>query len=520
MKLAYDILDDPSSPFDAIIWSSSKTTALSQNDIIEIDNAINDSLGLLNFIDEQPDAAEGKPVDNILEYLNIFNILLVFDNLETVLDNTIRNFIARIRSSSKVLITSRIGLGELETRYQLDPLTEKESIKLTRATAKSRRMTSLAQATQAQLAKYSKQMYGNPAFIKWFVSAVQSGKRPEHIIARPQRFLEFCMSNVVEYLGNDATALMEVFLIYPGAHTPPVLAHLADLTSERLQQPLQQLLTTNVLKLRILNLNDRTVAAYEMADLPRAYLIKTYTPSADRAKVVIGRRRELVDAQELFGSERANRYVIQTITLRSRDDAVAARLLTRSLRASAKADWEKASKLVEQAKGLAPDFYEAYRVEAFVTALVENYAHAQQCYLLALDLEPGSAPLRYWYGGFLLRYMDDAEGAEEQLRMAHKLDSGSPEVLKELSSSLTYQHKYRDAERCTKQILENKTNTTKTLRIAYDGLVQICVRGAQFALFNRDYENAFKCVNELTKLVKNIPVRTVDRKIVCQSRKF
>ena len=520
VKLAYDILDDPSSPFDAIIWSSSKTTALSQNDVIEIDNAIRDSIGLFNYIDEQLDPSVGNPVDNIVDYINTFNILLILDNLETVLDDKIRNFIARIRSNSKVLITSRIGLGELETRYQLDPLTDKESVTLLRATAKSRRMTSLANASQKQLAEYCNQMYGNPAFIKWFVSAVQSGKRPEKIIARPDHILQFCMSNVIEYLSADAKALMEIFLIYPGSHTPPVLAHLADLSSEVLQRPLQQLLTTNVLKLRIVNSEDRAIASYEIADLPRAYLIKEYKPSPDRAKIIIKRRRELVQAQELYSSDKANRYVLQTITLRSRDDAVAARLLTRGLRATAKSDWEDAKKNIEQAQGLAPDFYETYRVEAFLNALMGNYPRAQQCYLLALDLEPRSAPLRYWYGGFLLRYMDDTEGAEDQLRIAHELDDTSLEVLNELSRSLTYQHKYEEAEQFSLLVLRGKKRTTKAARIAYDGLVQICSRSAQFALSNRDYEAALHCAAKLKELVESIPEQIIDQKVLSSAERI
>ena len=519
VKLAYDILDDQDNPFDAIIWSSSKTTSLTENDVVEIDGAIKDSVGLFNIIDEQFNSSEIDPTENILDYLNVFKILLILDNLETVLDNKIRNFISKIRSSSKVLITSRIGLGELETRYQLDPLTTKDSIKLLRTTAKSRRMFSLANAKQSELAKYCGRMYGNPAFIKWFVSAVQSGRRPETVIAKPDKFLDFCMSNVIDYLDEGAKSLVEIFLIYPGTHSPPVLAHLADLSSDELQFPLQQLLITNILQLSIINVDDRAIASYEIADLPRAYLVKNYKPTPERAKAVIQRKVELINAQERFGSEKSNKYVLQTIALRSRDDAVAARYLSSALSATYKGKWEQAQHDTDQAKGLAPDFFEVYRVEGFIHGQCGNYPQAQQCYLTAIELESRSAPLRYWYAGFLLRHMNDAEGAEKELRTAHNIDGDSCEILNELSRSLTYQHKYAEAEECTINILSKDGNSTKTLRIAYDGLVQIYTRGAQFELGNKDYSAALDNVKKLVGVIKKMPRDIVDQKIVSSIEK-
>ena len=519
VKLAYDVLDDQDNPFDAIIWSSSKTTSLTENDVVEIDGAIKDSIGLFQYIDKQLNSSRDNPIDNILEYMNAFNILLILDNLETILDTRIRNFISQIRSSSKVLITSRVGLGELETRYQLDPLSKTEAVRLLRATAQSRRMNWLANAKTSELAKYCERMYGNPAFIKWFVSAVQSGKRPESVIARPDKFLDFCMSNVVEHLTKEAKDLIEVFLIYPGSHSPPVLAHLADLSSENLQRPLQKLLATNVLKLAIKKVDGITVSSYEICDLPRAYLVKNYRPSPERAKMVIQRKGELINAQQRFSSEKSNKYVLQTISLRSRDDAVAARHLANALGCTSRGEWDGAQQAVEQARGLAPDYFEVYRVEGFICSLSGNFPQAQQSYSVAVELEPRSAPVRYWYAGFLLRHMNDAEAAEKELRVAHGLDRESSEILNELSRSLTYQYKYSEAEEYSREIVARENNTTKTLRIAYDGLAQIYSRRAQFELSNNNYGEALESVKKSARLTDSIPSEIIDRKIVTSIEK-
>ena len=519
VKLAYDVLDDKENPFDAIIWSSSKTTSLTENDIIEIDGAIKDSIGLFRYIDDQLDASQGDPAENVLDYMNTFNILLILDNLETILDNEVRNFISGISSGSKVLITSRIGLGELERRYQLGPLDNKESIKLLRATAQSRGMNSLANAKGNELSRYCRRMYGNPAFIKWFVSAVQSGRRPESIVARPDKFLDFCMANVIEHLDEEARDLMEVFLIYPGSHSPSVLAYLANLSSEKLQPPLQKLLTTNVLKLSIKTVDGIALTSYEIADLPRAYLVKTFRPSPERAQAVIQRKGELIDAQERFSSDESNKYVLQTISLRSRDDAVAAKHLTSALKHTARGELEFAQREVEQARGMAPDYFEVYRVEGFVSGQAGNYPQAQQSYSTAVELAGRSAPVRYWYGGFLLRYMNDAEAAEKQFRVAHDLDPVSSEILNELSRSLTYRHQYSEAEDYSLMILSREKNTTKTLRIAYDGLAQIYARRTQFELSNKNYSASLESVKQLARLTDKIPTEIVDQKILTSIEK-
>ena len=47
LKVAYDLLDLPSSPFESIVWTTSKTKQLTAQEILKIESAISDSLGLL-----------------------------------------------------------------------------------------------------------------------------------------------------------------------------------------------------------------------------------------------------------------------------------------------------------------------------------------------------------------------------------------------------------------------------------------------------------------------------------------
>ncbi len=217
LKVAYDILDLPASPFDAIVWTSAKTRQLSARHIVEIDNAIHDSLGMIRAISNQLIGQENpEPMEEILTYLREFKILLILDNLETVIDKRIYTFMENLPSGSKILITSRIGLGAFEAPVKLTPLDNQEANHLLQSLSQIRGVTALSKLNHKKLGVYCRRMRNNPGYIKWFVSAVQAGQRPEDILENPDVFLDFCMSNVYHYLGDNSKLVLMSMQALPG----------------------------------------------------------------------------------------------------------------------------------------------------------------------------------------------------------------------------------------------------------------------------------------------------------------
>jgi LuxR family transcriptional regulator, glucitol operon activator len=89
LKAAYDILDLPDCPFSAIVWTSSKTAQITPHEIIKIEGAICDSLNFFQNLASKlvgRNVQDGDPFAEVLNYLKDFKILLILDNLETVLD--------------------------------------------------------------------------------------------------------------------------------------------------------------------------------------------------------------------------------------------------------------------------------------------------------------------------------------------------------------------------------------------------------------------------------------------------
>jgi LuxR family glucitol operon transcriptional activator len=138
LKCAYDILDSDEIKFDCIVWSSAKTTTVTASEIRKIKNAITDSIGLFKTVSSELNSTdENADVISVLNYLNEFRILIILDNLETIVDSRVIQFFENLPSNVKILTTSRIGLGEFERRMKLEPMTLQESTKLLRSLAKT-----------------------------------------------------------------------------------------------------------------------------------------------------------------------------------------------------------------------------------------------------------------------------------------------------------------------------------------------------------------------------------------------
>lgn len=208
LKVAYDIVDmSDNCPFELIIWTSAKTTMLTSKGIEDIFTTITDYTGLISEISDS--IGTENRLDEILEYVTYFKTLLIIDNLETIQSQEVRDFIREVQTKCHILITSRIGLGELEYPRKLNGLSETESAKLIREIARIRNSETLLKLPQSTLVDISSKLYFNPLAIKWFVSTVESGIPPHEVINNKENLLDFCLTNVYEKLSHGAISILK-----------------------------------------------------------------------------------------------------------------------------------------------------------------------------------------------------------------------------------------------------------------------------------------------------------------------
>ena len=514
LRVAYDILDDQKNPFDAIIWTTSKTTQLTSKNIIEIDNAIRDSLGVFEAVSyDLIGLKSSDPVDEIISYLEEFDVLLVLDNLETVLDDRIRNFLERIPAGTKILITSRIGLGAFEYPIKLAPMKEMEAVELLRSLSRMRSVDILTSLDPKKLSKYVRRMSCNPGYIKWFVSAVQSGQAPEKVLSQPEIFLEFCMSNVYKYLSELSKSVLVTMQGVPGHQSVAELSFLyGDIEPLKLQEALQELLATNMVHMNSIPRGSSFESKYSITELAKAYLDKHHPLTQDQAKLLVSRRKELASAREEIQSELVNNpYSFYAIKTRSKSDSIVAKYLFGALKNIKRMNFQEANDQIDRARALAPEYFEVHRVEAYLRAREGNIPAAREAYEAAIELAPDSAPLRYWYGGFLLRYLDDPEAALEQFDLAAELTGPCYQIDLERARANLYILQFDSARSLLDHLLNSAELPEWACRKVYDLHLQYFQRVADHQAAHRDFIASMEMLEKLLNQYQKCPINLLDK---------
>ena len=116
-------------PFDAIVWVSAKEEQLSDTGIEPLEPSLRSYEDVLTAVlDTYGWASSDGTLETKEHEVEIIltagrkGVLLVVDNLETIRDAQVREFLKDCPPPSKVLITSRIGLGEVERRVSIKEL--------------------------------------------------------------------------------------------------------------------------------------------------------------------------------------------------------------------------------------------------------------------------------------------------------------------------------------------------------------------------------------------------------------
>ena len=517
IKVAYELLDDERSPFEATIWSTSKTTQLTARDILNIEGAISSSLGLMEDIASElgGSGSESEAMDEVLEYLAQFKILLIMDNLETVLDDRIRSFLTRLPVGSKILITSRIGLGSFEHPVRLPKLSAEQAVQMIRALAHVRGVGDLLRMDNAKVATYCQRMDNNPLWIKWFVSGVQAGVRPGDLLANPDRFLEFSMSNVYEYLSARSREVLQAMQVVPGKKSQPELAYITGLNVDELQSAVAELSATNMVVMASTSTGSSFETHYELAELPRTYLAKRHPVDQRVYTELTAKHRELqAQGQDLREAQRLNPYLVRSLDLRSAGNLVVAKHLLDALSAASDNNFARAEEELATARRLAPEWYEVHRVEALVKAREGNATGAQEAFEGAIDLEPESAPLRLRYGMFKLDFLNDAAAATEELQRAREIDPNSLDVRLELVRAYQRDVDFESARVHLNHLLDNQSRLPRArLSMLWDLELQQWMRLARRLSMEGKHERAARALQSLRRAYYRVPHTLRDAKI-------
>lgn len=447
LKVAYDLLDDQKSPFDAIVWASAKATTLTDREIQNIGNAIQDSLGLFEAAAQElagSSASAADPMEELLEYLEQFRVLLILDNLETVTDLRLREFLLDLPLGSKVLLTSRIGLG-IENPVKLDPLSVEESKRLLRSLASMRGIDVLREMNEDTLTRLVGKLRGHPLYIKWLVSGVQAGRRPADLVNDNSLLLDFCMSNVWDKLSQSARNLLQTMQIAHGPRNLAELAYLTDSSADKIQSAVLELMTTNFATMRHAAERDLD-GSFETGEFASQYLARHQPPSTGFRSQVASRLRELEDlGRDLIDESRLDPYDPFTIDVRERSDVPTARLLHAAVREVKAGNYDLALDHCGEALTLSPAYGEVWRIQGLSHYYRQDLTSAAGDFQRALEFADKSAVMAFHVANFFADGAGDLERALRVLNDALRLHSRNPVLLYLLADISFRMGSFRDA---------------------------------------------------------------------------
>jgi LuxR family glucitol operon transcriptional activator len=505
LRCLYDVLElsesSDVSHFDMLIWVTLKANRLTPSGVVQLRDAIVTSLGMYQTLANTLGANSTGTIEEVLEeiavYMEEFNVLLCIDNLETIDKHNVRRFLAEIPHGSKVLITTRVGLGEIEYRYKLDSLDSKASIDLIRKLARLLNIETLKKKNNDSLKDLSRRLHNNPLLIKWYVLGLGAGKSREDLLNKQalsyKEALKFCFENLYDGLTEIELEIIQTIECLRNTVSAVELRFILGEREElEIAEALHCLNNSSMLKSEVATSSqDDGIRKYTLTDIASDYLAAVKPIGEVMYSKVRLKNRELKKHLELNLTAH-NRYHldVSSIHASNKDEKICAVYLKQALDIARKEEGTSASlDLVKKAKSMMPDFSECYRINAFLLKGIPHKAEAE--YEAAIEYNPKSIIAYYAYSQFLFQD-DDYEGALTQIDFAIAICPDDEALLSFKALILTRSGDYPVAIDLYERILPSqKENAHRKFRVStYQQVISSYIRYTERLIDDLDISEA------------------------------
>lgn len=468
LDVAYHLVDDPSQPFEAILWTSLKQERLTASGIQEISNAARDIMGAVQPLGRALDTGFQGSLDELADALKDLNVLIVFDNLETVGGLDFSQVYETLPESTIYLVTSRIGVGQYERRYALPPLSERDSLRLFNDFVRARRVQALTRLASETRAEVVKRLRNSPLAIRWFVLAVEAGRDPLTLIRNQEELLQFCVRSVYDSLSLHARDVLAALSVLARPVSSDELVVLLDKSTDEVNIGLQELIRGSLIRRDASGIPGDIVLRVRLTETATQFLSKLVTFDRDLAALISASEAEYRKNEERRLADIAGKS-LAPIVVRTcgPEDVPTAQILKKALQASSGGDYEGAFLHIETARRLNPELWEVDRVEGFIRAANGEYAAASACYETAYrkaDKE-GRAVVAHFYAGHLARNMKEITPAIEYEREAHAF-LANDETAIALGNYVVWSRKFEEGIRIIEPATKSPTGRIKLIAIS------------------------------------------------------
>ena len=506
LQTLYGLIASKDHNFDAIIWVSAKSSKLTGAEIERIETHISSSLSIF---DEVAGLFEGKteqPFERVLQLMEDNKVLLVIDNLETIIDNEIIKFAEEIPGESKLVLTSRIPLGP-DLSVHVPPFSSNEALAFLRILISAYGVNALKTLKDDRLTHFASRLHNKPLLLKWFVMGVLSGLNPDKIVANPEVALRFCLENVFDALTAEAKNHVATIALLPRAVSLAMLQHVTEETIQSLESSLAELMRFGIVE----QVQDKYETVYQIRPLARSYLVRVLKETSGKSEDYLRRFRQI---EGIYQNERRedshNRYNPTRYTVRSKSEALAVKKLKAAINLGRQNDLVEAFRKIEELKISHPNYFEVYRVEAYISTLNGDNFRAQDAYLSAIEIDETQPQIRWMYGSFLLNKFGDHEGALDQFKKTIELDQSSVPGNMDAARVLMYLLDFESAQGFLTAAVNSNVDTGKQMQILLDLQFQLFCRQIKNFESGRDQDRIKEVVQNLTAFLDGCEVSRID----------
>lgn len=362
--------------FDAIVWISAKEQVLTVSGIEDIEptlhnyeDVLDSILQTLRWTDElQCLLSEKEEWVNLALNTGDRGILLVIDNLETVQDEQVMDFVKNVPHPNKVLITSRMGLGEVERRYPLKELLPQDAVALFRTVAREKGVESLAKLPNDVLLSYVQRMSNYPLAIKWIIGQVALGREINSslvdLTSPDGDVAAFCFEHIFDRLLDDRCKMVLYALAaYERPVSQGILSHLTNFSNLQLDEAMRHLVIASLVVPNHSKRADSTIETrYELLPLTQNYLQSRLQQEPEVRRGISSRLQSVNHLiEEGTSATQQYRYNLKDLGAVTEEEKIAAACALNAYTRYQSGDYDGAVKGYERAMQIAPQFAAIYR---------------------------------------------------------------------------------------------------------------------------------------------------------------
>lgn len=516
LKVVNEILDNNMIEFDSVIWVSAKENKLTYLGVEDLEPTLKNYDELLDTILEVMGFDSGiysdiddkeEDIRNLLDCCN--RVLLVIDNLETITDERIINFILDAHRNTSILITSRKGLGQVERRYDLKELNEKEAIRLFRIISKEKKLDALRVLEDGVIRKYVNKVYCYPLAIKWVLGQVAIGKDINEIIDSikdsTSDISKFCFDQIYNELTEDAKLILCTLSLFEDSVIKGVVKYITNLDAIAFEDSISDLvLVSLIIPEQKLNLENKEInTVYSLLPLTRGY-VKSQLDCDTTLKRMIQERIITVEStmEEASRAKKQYRFSLSNLGATSEEEKVAAMFVQTAHQKYQAGNYLEAVDAFKNAINIAPRFASVYRNWATVESSEGHLIEADNLMKKASELNPNDTQIWLVWGN-IKKKNDKIKEAYNYYQKAYQLSPNDNVVMNSLGQSLSRLGEYKLADEYLVKALaaegESMQNRHKIINMTC--IAENLKRWAESCSKDRDIKNAEE---KLKKALENM----------------